>query len=316
MPSLQAQLLKTYLRLQRAFAPPPANLDINRERRELEALSRLFKPLAPIQTSPVDAGGVPAEWVFPPSSLTERVILYLHGGSFNAGSINTHRAIAANLALAARAQSLVIDYRLAPEHPFPAALEDAAAAYAWLLEQPHPPSQIALVGDSAGGGLVLSLLLHLRDEGLPLPAAGVCLSPWTDLSGAGESWRANLRSDIVLNPQNLLQCAAVYLAGADPCQPLASPLYADLHGLPPLLIQVASDEILLSDSTELARRAQAAGVEATLRIYPGMQHVWQFAASLIPESRQAIDEIGAFIQRHLPPSPTPSGENPHGNFPQ
>lgn len=300
MPSLQTTLLKTYLRLQRRLSPPPATLDVNRERRDLEALARLFKPLAPIQSSPLNAAGVPAEWITPQDLPAERILLYLHGGSFNAGSLNTHRALAANLCLAAHARALVIDYRLAPEHPFPAALEDAADAYRWLLTQGHPATRIAVAGDSAGGGLTISLLLHLRLQGLPLPAAAVCLSPWTDLAGKGESWQTNAHSDIVLTPHILFQSAEIYLAGADPCHPLASPLYADLRGLPPLLIQVASDELLLSDSTELARRAQSADVDVTLEIYPGMQHVWQFAASFIPESRQAIQSIGEFIQRHLP----------------
>jgi monoterpene epsilon-lactone hydrolase len=297
MTSLQANLLKTYLRL---FSPPHPTLDVPRERRDLESLAKLFKPLGAIQAEAIDAGGIPAEWITPQDYAEQRTLLYLHGGSYNAGSINTHRSIAANFAIFSRARALIIDYRLAPEHPFPAALEDAAAAYTWLLGQGHAPQHIALVGDSAGGGLVLCLLLHLRDEALPLPAAAVCLSPWTDLAGTGKSARTNARSDIVINAENGLRCAEVYLAGADPCNPLASPLYADLRGLPPLLLQVGSDEILLSDSTELARLAKAAGVEVTLDIWTGMQHVWQYAASIIPEGRRAIQQAATFIVHWIP----------------
>jgi len=300
MLSWQARVLETYLRLQRLISPSRGVLDVKKERSELEALAAMFKPSVSIQCTAIIANGVPSEWIVPAHLSTERILLYLHGGSYNAGSINSHRSMAANLAAAAKARALIIDYRLAPEHPFPAALEDAVDAYQWLLDDEHSSSRIAIVGDSAGGGLALALLIHLRDEGMPLPGMAICISPWTDLSGSGESIRSKAKVDIVLDAQNLAKSAAIYLGNTDPCDPLASPIYADLSGLPPLLIHVGSDEILLSDSTVLAEKARAAGVDVTLEVWERMQHVWHFAASFVPESRQAIARIGEFVQRSMP----------------
>ena len=300
MPSWQGQVLKTYLRMQRLFSPPRRELDVQKDRAELEALAEMFKLQARIECAPVTARGVPAEWIVPSGLSGDRVLLFLHGGSYNAGSINSHRSLAANIAAATNARALVIDYRLAPEHPFPAAVEDAAAAYEWLLQDGHRPQKIIVAGDSAGGGLALALLVHLRDEGRPLPTMAICLSPWTDLAASGESLRTRARADVLLDARNLSQSASVYLAGTDPRAPLASPLYADLRGLPPLLIQVGADEILLSDSTGLAERARTAGVNVTLEVWPAMQHDWQFAASFVPEARQAIARIGEYVRQSPP----------------
>jgi acetyl esterase/lipase len=176
-------------------------------------------------------------------------------------------------------------------------VEDVLRAYNWLLDRGILPNQVVVAGDSAGGGLVVALLLHLRDLDLPLPLAGVCLSPWTDLVCQGESWTQNAHKDLLLVPRPLRESAQLYLAGADPRNPLASPLYADLAGIPPLLIQVGSDELILSDATGLADRARAAGVAVTLQVWEGMQHEWHFAAGMIPESRQAIEAIADFIDR-------------------
>jgi monoterpene epsilon-lactone hydrolase len=299
MPSWQARVLKAYLRVQRLFSRPRDELDVQKERSELEALAGMFKPLSAIQCSPLVMSGVPAEWIVPSNLSTDRVLLYLHGGSYNAGSINSHRSLAANIAAAANARALIIDYRLAPEHPYPAAVDDATAAYEWLLDNGHAPGEIIIAGDSAGGGLALALLVHLRDKGKPLPALAICLSPWTDLAGAGESLQTRAKADIILDAGNLSKSAQAYLGGADPRAPLASPLYADLKGLPPLLIQVGSDEILLSDSTELAERAKGAGVNVTLEVWEPMQHDWHFAASFVPEGRQAIARIGEFVEQSM-----------------
>jgi acetyl esterase/lipase len=292
-------VLKAYLRVQRLFSRPKDELDVQKERSELEALAGMFKPLSVIQCSPLVVRHVPAEWIVPSKLSTDRVLLYLHGGSYNAGSINSHRSLAANIAAAANARVLIIDYRLAPEHPYPAAVDDATAAYEWLLDNGHAPGEIIIAGDSAGGGLTMALLVHLRDKGKPLPALAICLSPWTDLAGAGQSLQTRAKADIILDAGNLSKSAQAYLGGADPRAPLASPLYADLKGLPPLLIQVGSDEILLSDSTELAERAKGAGVNVTLEIWEPMQHDWHFAASFVPEGRQAIARIGEFVEQSM-----------------
>jgi acetyl esterase/lipase len=179
-------------------------------------------------------------------------------------------------------------------------VEDALAAYRWLLKGSVQTKQIVVAGDSAGGGLTLSLLLSLREKGLPLPAAAVCLSPWTDLTSSGESWETNARIDFMLEKTSTVKAAKLYLGDANPRSPLASPLYADPTGLPSLLIQVGSEEVLLSDSTLFAEKARAAGVDVTLENWKGMQHVWQYTASMLPEARQAVARIGEFVIQHCP----------------
>jgi acetyl esterase/lipase len=272
-------------------------LNVDKDRQELETLAKTFKPLAPIQTTSVVANNVSAEWITPQGISTERVILYIHGGSFNSGSVVSHRALAANIAMACKARALIIDYRLAPEHTFPSALQDTLAAYDWLLSNGIPAGQIAIAGDSAGGTLSLTLLIQLRDQGKPLPAMAVCLSPATDFTLSGESWTRNRTKDVMLNLRNIRTAGEIYLRGADLRSPLVSPLYADLHGLPPILIQVGSVEVLLSDATRFAEKAKEVGVSVTLEVWDGMQHVWQYTASFLPEARQAIRNIGEFAER-------------------
>jgi acetyl esterase/lipase len=256
-------------------------------------------PLPPgIATEPVDAGGVRAEWQRPTTDEPQRTLLHLHGGGYMLGSIATHRNLTARLALAARARCLSIDYRLAPEHPFPAAVDDALTAYRWLLDSGVPARRLVVSGDSAGGGLALGLVVAARGAGLPLPAAVVALSPLTDLEATGGS--ASSADDPLLTGgrEALLQMAQTYLQGADPRDPRASPLHADFRGFPPLLLQVGTREVLLDDSTRVAERARAAGVDVTLDRGEGLIHVWPLFGADMPESVAAVERIGEFIRKH------------------
>jgi epsilon-lactone hydrolase len=253
---------------------------------------------ADVKCEPVSADGVPAEWIVPPGAEPHRVLLYLHGGGYVIGSINSHRAMIARIARASRARAIAIDYRLAPEHPFPAAVEDATRAYRWLLAQGNAARNMVIAGDSAGGGLTLAVLATLRTTGEPMPTAAVTISPWTDLEGTGDSMRSNAGRDQTVAVEDLGEMARMYLGTSDPKNPLASPLYADFRGFPPLLIQVGAAEGLLDDSTRVAKRAKAAGVEVELEIWEDMVHVWQIYAKLLPAGQEAIDKIGRFIFAH------------------
>ena len=306
MISWQARTLEIYLRLMRLSSGGSGELDVARERSEVESMASLFKPFEKVACEPVDADGVPAEWITPPGALPGRVMLFIHGGSFNAGSILSHRTLAGNAAIAASCRALLIAYRLAPEHPFPAAIDDCLTAYKWLLAQGYAPDQIVPTGDSAGGNLVLELLLRLRDASQPRPAAGVCLSPAPDLTFSGASWDFNAKKDLMLDKRKERRSIAIYLREVDPRSPLASPSFADLHGLPPLLLQVGSYEVLQSDVVDFAAQARAAGVDVTLEVWPGMQHEWQFAAKFLPEGRQAIIKLGAFVEAIFRSQPAPA----------
>jgi phosphinothricin tripeptide acetyl hydrolase len=243
------------------------------------------------------AGGVPAEW-FRRSDAGDRTILYLHGGGYGLGNIDTHRDLLARTCRASRANALALEYRLAPEHRFPAQLDDALSAYLWLLALGTDPRQLVVAGDSAGGGLTLSLLVKLRDSGYPLPAAAVCLSPWVDLEGLGASAELNERYDYI-SRRALAQYRKRFVDDDNVRNPLAAPLYADLRKLPPLLVQVGSAEVLLDDSRRIVQRAREAGVDVTLRIWEDMIHVWQLFAFMVPQGSAAIDEIGAFVREHV-----------------
>jgi len=246
----------------------------------------------------VNAGGLPAEWAADESAAGDQAVLYLHGGGYVIGSVRTHRVLMAGLSRASGARVLGLEYRLAPEHPFPAPVEDAVAAYRWLLRQGYAPGRIAVAGDSAGGGLTVAMLAQARSYGLPLPAAAVCFSPWVDLEGIGDSMTANAGSSDMVERDGLLFMANAYLNGANPRAPLAAPLYADLRGLPPTLIQAGGAETLLDDSTRLADAARAAGVAVDLDVWDDMIHVWQLFAPMLPEGRQALAQAGAFIRKH------------------
>lgn len=247
----------------------------------------------------VSAHGVDAAWIAAEGSRRDTVLLYFHGGGFRVGSTRSHRDLIARLSRAARCRALAIDYRLAPEHRFPAPLHDAVAAYQWLLEQGVAPSRIAIAGDSAGGGLALSLLLVLREQAIPLPAAAAVLSAWTDLAATGKSYDSRAAADPIHQRGMIQATARAYLGDStDPREPLASPLFADLSGLPPLLIQVGDRETVLDDSRNFAAKARAAGVPVELEVWDGMIHVFQQFASELPEARLAIDSIGRFLRRH------------------
>ena len=249
----------------------------------------------------VTIGGVPGERLTPPVTTPGAVTRYLHGGGYCIGSPRSHRHLAAAIGAAAETVVVLPDYRLAPEHPFPAAVDDAVAVYRALLADGVAPSRIAIAGDSAGGGLTVATLLALRDARVPLPAAGVCLSPWTDLTCTAASYKTKAANDPIVKVEGIGEMATAYLRGQDPKTPLASPLFADLAGLPPLLIQVGSDEVLLDDAVQLAERAKAAGVPTTLEVWEDMVHVWPWFLSLLDEAPAAVAAIAKFIDRATRP---------------
>lgn len=256
------------------------------------------KPSVGAKTEKVDAGGVKAEWITAPGAATDRAILYFHGGGYVLGSIHSHRDMCERLSRAAQARVLALDYRLAPEHPFPAAVEDARAAYRWLLKQGLSPKRIALAGDSAGGGLTFATLLALKQHGDPLPACAAPLSPWVDLEALGDSMTTKDAEDPMVHKHLVEQMAKTYVPSGDLRNPLCAPLYGDLSGLPPLLIQVGSRETLLDDAVRMADKAKKAGVAVELDVWQGQIHVWQIFASRLDEGEQAIQKIGAFVRRH------------------
>jgi len=277
-------------------APMGQAASLDELRLGFEKMAGAMRPDADVKCEPVSIGAMKAEWVTAPGADPKRTVLYLHGGGYVIGSINTHRAMVGRISRAAKARALLIDYRLAPEHPHPAAVEDSIAAYRWMLNQGINPAGVAVAGDSAGGGLTIATLVAIRDAKLKLPAAGVCLSPWVDLEGLGESMTTKATVDPMVQKAGLVDMAKLYLGGKDPRTPLAAPLYADLAGLPPLLIQVGTWETLLDDSTRVAERARKAGVNVTLEPWEKMIHVWQSFAPILDEGQQAIDRIGEFVR--------------------
>ena len=286
--------------LKALWSLPPLPPDAAGLARARDLLEQMAPGRVPgVRSHPAPAAPVLAEWLVPPDPEAGRRLLYLHGGGYVAGSRNTHRALASRLGQAARANVLLIDYRLAPEHPCPAAIEDARAAlgYAsqWGPEGPGPPSSLLIAGDSAGGGLAISALVAGRAGGGPEVARAVLFSPWTDLAATGSSVTGNMSKDPIIRPDHIQGWAAMYLAGRSADDPLASPLYADLSGLPPMLIQVGGVEVLRDDGVRLAQRARAQGVPVTLDVRPGMFHVYQAFAGIMPEAAAAIATAGAFL---------------------
>lgn len=254
----------------------------------------------PASCERVSAGGVDGEWIAVAGAPLDRAILYFHGGGFRLGSVSSHRDLIARIAGASGCRVLAINYRLAPEHRFPAALDDALAAYDWLRDQGLKPENIAFAGDSAGGNLALAAMLRLRERGLPLPVAGVLMSPWTDLAATGASYVGRADADPIHARPMILALARSYLGpDGEPHHPLASPLYADLAGLPPLLIQTGDRETVLDDSTMFAEKARAAGVDVDLQVWDGMIHVFQMFGAELDEARRAIDDIAKFVRARL-----------------
>jgi monoterpene epsilon-lactone hydrolase len=247
---------------------------------------------------PVDANGVPALRVAVPDSRSDRCILYFHGGGYAVGTAALYRDFLWRVAEAARAHVLYFDYRLAPEHPFPAALDDAVSAYRWVAGR-YDCRHVAFFGDSAGGGLVFAAMLKMRDEGYQLPRAAVALSPWTDLTMSGASWKANAAADPMMDAGKIPQLALNYAGGADPAHPYVSPVYGDTDGLPSTLIHCGSDEILRDDSVRMADKMRSSRCEVRIEVWPKMPHVWQLYARILPEGRSAIGRIGKFLQDRI-----------------
>lgn len=255
---------------------------------------------APVACERVSAGGIDGEWIFPANAPEDKAILFFHGGGFRIGSVASHRDLIAQIALASGCRVLAINYRLAPEHRFPAALDDAIAAYGWLLDRGLKPGNIAFAGDSAGGNLALAAMLALRERSLPLPVAAVLMSPWTDLAATGASYVSRAEADPIHQRPMILALAKNYLGGqGNPRDPLVSPLYADLAGLPPLLIQVGDRETVLDDAVMFADLARAAGVDVHLEVWDGMIHVFQMFGAELAEAHRAIASIAQFLNRHL-----------------
>lgn len=311
MPSFQSRLVNFTLRnrhlLQRRLTRETWDGDtsIPAFRDACEKGARRTKLPADIAFSPAAIDGLPAglaaEWIYCAAEAKimpdDPVIFYTHGGGYVSGSCSDHRGFVAKFVQGSRVRALLYEYRLAPEHPYPAALEDTLAAYRWLLSQGAAASRIVVAGESAGGGLCLATLLALRDLGLPLPAAAVALSPWTDLKLTGKSARS--RAHVAIDPPGMSAvCSKYYAGGQDPALPWISPLYGDLHGLPPLLIYAGDDELGRDDATRFAEKARAAGVDVTLRVGEGMVHCYPLFAPLFPEATQAMAEICAFVQTH------------------
>jgi monoterpene epsilon-lactone hydrolase len=273
--------------------------DASERRKRLDALGAQYPLPGDVQLDPVVANGIRAEWTTTPEADPAHAILFLHGGGYMAGSLVSHRHMIAFAGREARARTLALDYRLAPEHTFPAALEDALAGYRFLLSQGFEPARIAIAGESAGGGLAIATLVSLRDSGLGLPACAWLSSPWVDLEADGESMDSKAAVDPMIQKPYLLELAAAYLKDADPRSPLASPIHADLRGLPPMLIQVGSAETLLDDSVRLARAAAMADVRVTLEVWPDMIHAWHLFYQQLGAGRRALAAVGTFIRSML-----------------
>lgn len=301
MPSWQARLYSLFLRAYLKRRPLGDEAAFVRlARRKFDPPGFLRPPVPPYaQINAVSENDVVGEWVTVRGSAAQRTIYYLHGGGYVFGSPKLYRPFTSTLAKAAQAKVFALAYRLAPEHRFPAAVDDAVAGYRWLLTQGVRPANTLIAGDSAGGGLTLATLVRLRAAGLPLPAATVLFSPWTDLAGTGKSLQANEATDAMFYADALKWFAPIYLGKASSLEALASPLYADLKGLPPLLLFVSKSECLLDDSLRLAAKARAAGVSVDLQAWDDLPHVWPVAVALLPEARAALQLLVEFAQRQL-----------------
>ena len=299
MASVQARIADALIRRARPFGGGVA--DVPAMRRRFGRLTAVVPPHPGVAVRTISAGGVPADLVVPRGAPRDRCLLYVHGGAWCIGSPRTHRGLAGDLTARAGVRGIVIDYRLAPEHPFPAGLDDCVTAYRWLLARRVDPGRIVVVGDSAGGNLAAALLVRLRDEGVPLPGGAVLLSPATDLTMTGASLVTNRACDPFFSDVEMEPFVDAYLAGHDPADPYASPLGADLRGLPPLLVHVGDHEVLEADAVRFAERAAAVGVDARLVVWPGMMHVFQTFSPFLPEAIEAHEAIAAFSRERIVP---------------
>lgn len=285
--------------LRAMIAARPRASDIAQMRLDSDARGKAFGLPADVTVQPVNANGVRAEWTSTPDADPSSAILYLHGGGYVICSLDSHRHLAAEAGRAAGTRTLAIDYRLAPEHPFPAPIEDTVAAYRYLLSTGIEPQRIAFAGDSAGGGLVVGAMLAIREAGLPLPACAWCISPWVDMQALGASFIDRAMTDPTVQKETILMMAQWYLGGADPRHPHAAPIHGDLRGLPPLLIQVGAAETLLDDSIALARTAGMADVLVDLQVWPEMIHIWHLYFPNLSAGRRAIAAGGLFVRNGI-----------------
>ena len=270
--------------------------DYRQRRKDMDAGFLQYRIARDVAVEPVTANGVRAEWTSTPQDDRDAALLYVHGGGYVIGSLDSHRHLVSEAGRAAKAWALALDYRLAPEHPFPAAVEDAVSGYRYLLSRGIRPGRIAIAGDSAGGGLVVAAMLAIRDAGLAQPACGWCISPWVDMEGIGETMSTKAEADPMVQQAGLLEMAGLYLDGVDPRSPLAAPIYADLRGLAPLLIQVGAAETLLDDAIRLAKVAGAGDVRVDLQVWPEMVHVWHLFHPELKAGLRAIEAGGAYAR--------------------
>ncbi|MBO6667126.1 alpha/beta hydrolase [Parvibaculum sp.] len=279
----------------RARAKAGEGMSLEDRRKQMDGNANQFPVPEGVEIARADLEGFGGEWNIPAGAETAPVLLYFHGGGYVQGSSVSHRHLTSRLALAAKARVLSVDYALAPEAPFPAAVRDGVKAYRWLLDNGVEPKAIALGGDSAGGGLTVATLLAARDEGLPMPAAAIAISPWTDLTCDTGAYSSRADADPMIQQAGIKQTAALYLNGADARHPLASPNHADLTGLPPMLIHVGSDEVLFDDAANLCRKARDAGIDAELEEWEDMIHVWHAFYQLLPQGEEAIERLGNYL---------------------
>jgi len=284
--------------LRAKLASRPRSDDYRQRRRDMDARGLQYSVAADVTVEPVTVNGVRAEWTSTPDDSSDAAILYLHGGGYVIGSLDSHRHLVAEAGRAAGCWALALDYGLAPERPFPAAVEDAVAGYRYLLGRGIKPGRIAIAGDSAGGGLVVAAMVAIRDAGLAQPGCGWCISPWVDMEAGGETMTSRAAADPTVQKAGILDMARMYLNGADPRSPLAAPIYADLKGLAPLLIQVGAAETLLDDALSLAKVAGTADVYVELQVWPEMIHVWHLFHPELDAGKRAINDGGAFVRAH------------------
>lgn len=277
----------------------PQSANVQRTRKRLDLVAGIVPMASGVSVTQTQMGGLDAEWLTPDSSSSGKLLLYWHGGGYVMGSCKSHRPVVSHIARAAGVRALLPEYRLAPEHPFPAAIEDAVRVYRALLDDGYVAESIAVAGDSAGGGLTVAMLLALREAGVALPRAVGLMSPWLDLTCTGETMVSRRHKDPWFRPEDLPYVIKHYCDATELDNPLASPVYADTSDFPQTLIQVGNDEILLSDSERLAKSLRESGVRVEISVWPGMWHVWQMFIGLMPESRAAIDILGRFVRQSL-----------------